>query len=310
VTASWSGAWPTVSVIVPTRDRPELLRAAIGSIRSQDYPGDIEILVTYDQSEPDESLNVDDPHRTVRVITNTRTQGLAGNRNTGILASTGDFVAFCDDDDEWLPGKLTAQITAMLGAPEAEMCTTGVRVAYDGSTTDRVLARDRVTLADLLRSRLQELHPSSFLMRRSALVDGIGLVDEAVPGSYGEDYEFLLRAARRTPIVNVPEVGVVALWHRQSYFTARWTTIATALEWLLERYPEFRSDPRGLARITGQIAFARAASGSRRSAMGWTGRTIRHSPREPRAYLALAVASRMVKADTVLGRLHRSGRGI
>jgi hypothetical protein len=154
------------------------------------------------------------------------------------------------------------------------------------------------------------MHPSAFLFRRDALINGIGLVSEDIPGSYGEDYELMLRAARRTPIVNVPIVGVVALWHRQSYFTARWTTIATALEWLLEQYPEFQTDPQGLARITGQIAFAKAASGSRGSAVKWAGRTIRQNPREARTYLSLAVASRVVKADAILRRLHDRGRGI
>jgi glycosyltransferase involved in cell wall biosynthesis len=299
-----------VSVVVPTRDRPELLRAAIEAILAQDYAGDVDVIVVFDQSEPDLSLAHDQPSRRVRVITNTRSTGLAGGRNSGIVAATGDYVAFCDDDDTWLPGKLSAQVAAMEAAPEAEMCATGVQIAYGDRTVDRVLDRDRVTMTELLRSRIQELHPSSFLFRRAALISGIGLVDEGIPGSYGEDYDLLLRAARRTPIVNVPMVGVVALWHRQSFFTARWTTIATALEWLLEQYPEFRTDPQGLARITGQIAFAKAASGSRSSAFRWAGRTIRHNPLEKRTYLSLAVASRVVSADAVMRRLHERGRGI
>lgn len=301
----------SVSVVVPTRNRPELVRATIASILEQEYAGDIDVIVVYDQSEPDPSLERDDgPSRRVRTITNSRTPGLAGGRNSGVLASTGEYVAFCDDDDTWLPGKLATQITAMTDAPAAEMCTTGVQIAYGDRRVDRTLERDRVTLTELLRSRIQEMHPSSFLFRRAALVDGIGLVDEEIPGSYGEDYELMLRAARRTPIVNVPTVGVVALWHKQSYFTARWTTIATALEWLLAEYPEFQSDPQGLARITGQIAFAKAASGSRSSAFRWAGRTIRHNPREKRTYLSLAVASHVVSADRIMRLLHDRGRGM
>ncbi len=300
----------SVSVVVPTRNRPELLRKAIDAILGQDYAGPIEIVVVYDQSEPDHSLERADAHRRVRVITNERTPGLAGGRNTGILAVTGELVAFCDDDDEWLPGKLAAQADLLAARPEAELCSIGVVIDYDGRDVDRALGVDSVTLPDLLRSRLTELHPSTFLFRRAALVDGIGLVDENIPGSYAEDYELLLRAARRAPIANAPGVGVRVRWHRQSYFTARWATIAEALEWLLERYPEFEGAPRGCARITGQIAFAQAAGGHRRDAMRWAGRTIRHSPREARSYLALAVATRLVSADTVLRRLHERGRGI
>jgi hypothetical protein len=100
------------------------------------------------------------------------------------------------------------------------------------------------------------------------------------------------------------------LWSQRSYFTARWATIVTALEWLLDRYPEFQRVPSGEARVSGQIAFASAAQGKRSDAMRWVGHTLRRNPTEPRAYLALTVASGAVSADTVLKRLHAVGKGI
>jgi glycosyltransferase involved in cell wall biosynthesis len=305
-----TGTNPRVSAVVPTRDRPELLRAALDAILGQDYPGPIEVVVVYDQSEPDSSIETDDPHRRVRVITNARSAGLAGARNTGILAATGELVAFCDDDDEWLPGKLTAQVTALAEEPEAEFVSCGIRVSYDDRVVDRPLALRRVSLSALLRDRMTELHPSTFLMKRDAVVNGFGLVDEEIPGSYAEDYEFLLRAARRVPLVNLPTPYVLVRWHKRSYFAQRWETISTALQWLLGRYPEFATVPAGEARVAGQIAFAQAAMGNRRNAMRWAGRTLARNPREPRAYLALAVASRAVHPDRVLRTLHKRGRGI
>jgi glycosyltransferase involved in cell wall biosynthesis len=303
--------YPSVSAVVPTRDRPELLRAALAAILGQDYPGPIEVVVVYDQSEPDMSLETTaDPSRQVRVISNSRTPGLAGGRNTGILASTGELVAFCDDDDEWLPGKLRAQADALAAGPGAEFVSCGIRVSYDGRTTDRILQMDSVPLAALLRDRMTELHPSTFLIRREALHNGFGLVDEEIPGSYAEDYEFLLRAARSAPLVNLRTPYVLVRWHKRSYFAQRWDTIASALQWLLQRYPEFATEPRGEARVAGQIAFAEAASGNRRNAVRWARRTLARNPREPRAYLALAVATRAVRPDTVLRSLHKRGRGI
>lgn len=53
----------------------------------------------------------------VRVITNTRVEGLAGARNSGITAATGDLIAFCDDDDERTPDKLAVQVPALQAAP-------------------------------------------------------------------------------------------------------------------------------------------------------------------------------------------------
>ncbi|MGW0505849.1 glycosyltransferase family 2 protein [Micromonospora sp. NPDC003241] len=304
-------SYPSVSAVVPTRDRPELLRAAVRAIVAQDYPGQVEVVVVYDQSEPDPSLvNLSGPDRTVRVVTNTRTPGLAGARNSGTLAAVGELIAFCDDDDEWLPGKLLAQVDALHAVPGAEFVSCGIRVTYDGRTVERVLDRDSISLADLLRDRMTELHPSTFVIRAAALRDGFGLVDEEIPGSYAEDYEFLLRAARSAPLVNLRTPYVTVRWHKRSYFAQRWDTISEALQWLLERYPEFATQPAGEARVAGQIAFAQAASGDRRGAMRWARRTIRRNPREPRAYLALAVAGRVVRADAVLRTLHKRGRGI
>ncbi|MFV2084346.1 glycosyltransferase family 2 protein [Micromonospora sp. LOL_021] len=301
---------PTISVVVPTRDRPELLREAIAAIREQDYPAPVEVVVVYDQSTPDTALASDDPHRPVRVICNGRTAGLAGARNSGILAATGELVAFCDDDDQWLPGKLTAQVDELLAHPDAEFVSCGIQVSYDGTVNDRVLDLDSVSLAALLRDRMTELHPSTFLIRRAALVDGFGLVDEEIPGSYAEDYEFLLRAARSAPLRNLRTPYVLVRWHKRSYFAQRWDTIATALQWLLDRYPEFATEPAGEARVAGQIAFAEAAAGHRRGAIRWARHTLARNPREPRAYLALAVASRAVRPDLVLRTLHKRGRGI
>jgi glycosyltransferase involved in cell wall biosynthesis len=301
---------PPVSVVVPTRDRPALLRGAVNAILAQDYAGPIEVIVVADQSDVDDSLRVAQPRRRVRVLRNRRVAGLAGARNTGILAATGDLVAFCDDDDEWLPGKLTTQVVALAATPEAEVACCGIRVSYGDRMVDRTLSTDRVPLAALLRSRLTELHPSTFLFRRDRLRDDIGLVDEQLPGSYGEDYELLLRAARRTPLVNVPAPLVLVRWHRRSYFAGRWLTISAALRRLLERYPEFAGDRRGEARVTGQIAFASAAGGDRSGAWHWARRTLRRHPAEPRAWLALAVAAGAVRPETVLRALHRRGRGL
>jgi glycosyltransferase involved in cell wall biosynthesis len=305
-----ASSWPAVSVVVPTRDRPELLRVALASIMGQDYPGDVEALVVFDQSEPDQQLAEQRAGRRVTVMTNTRSPGLAGGRNTGVLASRRELVAFCDDDDSWSATKLRVQVKALRAEPDAVMVTCGLRVHYGDEVVERTLDLARVGLQDLLRSRLTELHPSTFVLDRAAVLDRVGLVDEDIPGSYAEDYELLLRAARVHPIVHVHDTLVDVVWHPKSFFSGRWPMIAEALTWLLDRYPEFAEQPKGLARITGQIAFAYAASGRRREGWKWALRTVRHNPREARAYLAMAVATRVVSADRIVTALNRRGRGI
>jgi glycosyltransferase involved in cell wall biosynthesis len=301
---------PSISVIVPTRQRPELLRRAVASIAEQAYEGEIEVIVVFDQETPVDPGVATRDGRTIRTMTNDRAPGLAGARNSGILASTADVVGYCDDDDEWLPGKARRQVDALAAAPEAEVVVTGATIVYEDRTFDRIPASPAVTLEDLLRSRAQEVHPSSIVARRTAVLDGIGLVDEDIPGSYGEDYEWLLRAARRTPILAVRDPLVRVHWHRSSFFADRWSTMADAIQYLLAKHPEFQREPLGLARLYGRLAFANAAMGNRSEARAWARKTLRLNPRERRAYLALAVSTGAVSVETLMKLAHRRGRGI
>ena len=132
---------PSIGVVVPTRNRPRLLRRTLAAIAAQDYPGRVRVVVVYDQAEPDPSLDG------CEVLVNARTAGLAGARNTGILALDTDLVAFCDDDDEWLPDKLSAQV-AVLG--DADFVTCAIEVRYG----DRLVPR----LADLSWVGLEHVH--------------------------------------------------------------------------------------------------------------------------------------------------------
>ncbi len=241
---------PTVGVVVATRDRPGPLRAALASILGQEYPGDIEIVVVFDQSEPDLSLEQATGPRRVRVVPNVRTPGLAGGRNTGILALNTPYVAFCDDDDEWLAGKLTAQIDLLESLPDAVFCTTAMRVTWQGQTTDRLAGVDEVTLDDLARSRMAMLHSSAFVFRRSAAIDQFGLVDETLPKSMAEDWDLLIRAARVGPVAHIDHPYVLVVWGASSYFNDAWFDRNEAHQWLIDHHPEFRPHRRGSGSCT------------------------------------------------------------
>ncbi|MGL5810624.1 MAG: glycosyltransferase family 2 protein [Nocardioides sp.] len=301
---------PLVSVVIATRDRPEMVREAIQAVADQDLDAVVETIVVFDQSDPDPTLADSDPRRPVRVIANTHTAGLAGARNSGIDASTADFVAFCDDDDYWLPPKLRLQVALLEAKPGAGLATGGITVRYDNDEHPRTLDMDAVDFAELLRDRHTEMHPSTYLMRRSVLLDRIGLVSEEVPGGFGEDYEFLLRAAKVHPILNVDVPVAIVRWGKQSFFFRRWETMIAGLSWILERYPEFETSAVGAARIKGQIAFAHAAQKHRREALRWAARAFRQNPRELRAPLATAVAFGVISPARVMEILHHRGRGI
>lgn len=305
-----ASALPSVTVVIPTRDRPEQLREAIRAIAAQDYPGALDVTVVYDQERPEPGLAQEDLGVAVTVVENGRTPGLCGARNTGILGTGADLVAFCDDDDVWLPGKLESQVRALVAEPGAEFASTSIEVQFADSRSVRLAGQDRVTHADLLRSRYAMLHSSTFLSRRSALVDGIGLLDETIPGSMCEDWDILLRASARHPVVHVDEPLVRVLWGQTSFFSRRWETKLAAHLWMLQHHPDIWTSRIGVGRVLGQIAFDNAALGRRRAAVGYALRSLRRNPREHRAVLALLVAARLTSASTVLAMLHRRGRGI
>ena len=292
---------------MPTRDRPQTLAKTVRSIAAQSYPGDVECVIVFDRSEPAQ-VDVELPAgRQLRLITNTRTPGAAGARNTGILGSDGAVVAFCDDDDTWDAGKLRLQVER-LGQSAVGFVTCGTRFHYG----DKIIARpapESVDLRQLVRNRHAELGLPTFVLRRDALAE-IGLLDEAIPGSYGEDYDLLLRAARRGPILAVPQPLIDVFWHQQSFFAQRWRTIADGLDYLLAKHPELTADGRGRARIDGQRAFAHAAMAHRKDACLAGLRALRGNPLERRPYLALAVAAGIIPASSIIRLANQRGRGI
>ena len=297
---------PSIGVVIPTRDRPEELRRALDAVLAQDYSGELEVVVVFDRSEPDRSIETSN----VRCIANTRAPGLPGARNSGILSLDTDLVAFCDDDDEWLPGKLDAQVRSLV-ENDAEFLTTAVLVSYGGRSTPRLAGTNVVTHAQLIRSRMSMLHSSTFLIARPALVETIGLPDESIPGAYwAEDWDLLLRAARVRPIVHVDRPLVRVFWPAGTYSGRRWDTRIASLRWMLEHHTELAADRRGAARVYGQLAFAHAARRETGRSFSWAAKSVLRSPFEPRAYLATAVALRLASSERVLATLQRRGRGV
>ncbi len=302
----------SVSVVMATRDRPKLLRRAIDAALIQEHPGLLEIVVVFDRSEPDWALeSVPDEmglkDRRIVVKTNVRSPGLAGARNSGIAVAQHPWIAFCDDDDEWLPGKLVAQFAAIEAAPGAKVATTGVFIHFEGRDTARIPEANKLTFEGFLNDRMTEVHPSATLAAASLIAE-IGPVDEQIPGGYGEDYDWLLRAARATAFAVAPEPLVRVHWHGASFFFEKWKTIDDGLEYIVNKFPEFQSQP-GLARIRGQQAIARAAMKQRRLALRTAFEAFRLKPFEKRVPVALAIVAG-VPASLILKSAHKFGKGL
>lgn len=99
-----------VSAVIPTRNRPDLVLRAVRSALAQSHEN-LEVIVVVDgpDAATSNALKTIGDDR-LRVIVSSRSQGVANARNMGVEAADGDWIAFLDDDDEWLPEKTTLQM--------------------------------------------------------------------------------------------------------------------------------------------------------------------------------------------------------
>jgi len=101
---------PTVSVVIPTRNRPDLLRKALDSVLAQTF-ADYEVVVVVDGPDaPTEELLAAEPDPRVRFHVSAVAQGGGAARNEAIRRANGHWIAFLDDDDLWMPRKLERQL--------------------------------------------------------------------------------------------------------------------------------------------------------------------------------------------------------
>jgi glycosyltransferase involved in cell wall biosynthesis len=188
-----------VSVIIITRNRPELFKRAMASIAAQDYRP-IEVIVVDNVS--DVPVTVEPGDLSLKIHRNAAMRNLSANRNLGVGLASGSLVCFLDDDDYFLPGKLSLLASRMDGA---DLCYGNTRMVGPGGQTLGV-CRGSGGLADLMFYRF--VHPNSTLMRR-AVLDEV-LFDETLT-TY-EDVDFIFEVFRRFRVRHVDEL--VAVWNR------------------------------------------------------------------------------------------------
>lgn len=303
---------PGITAVVATKDRPALLRRALRSILAQDYPGTLEIVVVFDQHEIDPLTDLVDPSAgriPILRVRNSRTPGLAGGRNTGIRHSRTDLVAFCDDDDEWLPGKLSAQVDLWRAHPDASAISCAMRIVTRSGSHLR-MPEAVVRHRDFLTSRVAEVHTSSLLVRRRDVDEPGGFVDETLPSSYGEDYDMLLKLSRDGDVRCVREPLLTVHWDRPSFFAEKWRNLAAGLTHLIATHPDLIDHPRNAARMHGQIAFAHAAAGDRTTARTWARRAMSTRRTEPRVWATFAVTSGVMSPEVMVRTMNSLGKGL
>ena len=169
---------PKVSVIIPTCNRAKLVERAIKSVLDQTYR-DFEILVSDDGSADDTSqVVVGFSDKRIRFRPYNNNNGVAVLRNHAVKNSNGKYIAFLDDDDEWLPSKLEKQIRLLEGSPDK------LGAIYTGVTSldDRPGRILEIKIPQHRGNILQDLLLNNFITTSSIIVkkhcfDEVGLFD-------------------------------------------------------------------------------------------------------------------------------------
>ena len=192
-----------VSVVIPTRDRPAQAAAAVRSALAQTGV-DVDVWVVDDGSVRPLELAAGlgrDPR--VHLVRLARSCGPASARNTGVAASTGERVAFLDDDDRWRPGCLAHLAAALDGAGDDVAMVDGGFELWDGGRL--VLRHLPDPRRDLPRRLLEHpsIVPSTVLVRRAALL-AVGGFDPTLQRA--EDWDLWLRLTDRYRVEAVPVV--------------------------------------------------------------------------------------------------------
>ena len=229
---------PDVTVVIPTRDRWDLLSsAALPSALGQEDV-DIEVVVVDDGSTGATAERLRRAEAAlVRVVRHERALGVAAARNAGIAAARGAWVAFLDDDDLWSPRKLRVQLDAAARAGDAVFAYGGAAaVAADRSWLYSLHPPDPARLASTLLSRNVLWGGSSNVVARADVLRNLGGFDERLFQLC--DWDLWIRLSQAGAAAVCPEVVVGCIVHPRSMLLTSEDDVFEELDYLESKHRE------------------------------------------------------------------------
>lgn len=190
---------PRITVVIPTYNRPELVRLAVASVLAQTY-APAEIIVVDDGSTREVAPAMEDFGDRIRLIRQANT-GLSGARNTGIQAATTDWVAFLDDDDEYANDRLERAAESIRRFPTADVHVTNTTIVpISGPEIDLFAIRSRprdpwMHIDRPLTWVLRGCFFAQSLVVRKELLHSVGMFRK----TYYEDMDMYVRLAPHAP---------------------------------------------------------------------------------------------------------------
>ena len=206
---------PLVSVVTPAYNVAWCVPRAVDSVLAQDYPAR-EMIVVNDGSTDETSKVLARYGDAIRVI-DQENRGMSAARNAAIRAARGEFIAFLDADDWWLPTKLSKQVELMQSRPDIGFCSTAARVEdAQGRLLNHWGCRHHRTdiLDTLFAENAAIAGGCSAVMVRRRILDRTGLFDESLRGF--EDPDLWMRLAAVCNYACINEELVVILRREKS----------------------------------------------------------------------------------------------
>lgn len=196
---------PRISVIIPTFNRAHLLPRSIDSLLSQTLSAHSVVIVDDGSTDGTENL-VSEKYPEITYLKQDNL-GVSAARNAGIAATSDEWLAFLDSDDEWMPKKLQCQMEALSAEPEMMLCHTDEIWIRNGKHVNPMKKHDKH--GGWIFGKCLPLccvSPSSVIIHRSVF-DEVGLFDESLPAC--EDYDLWLRVTARYPVLYLNEKLIV-----------------------------------------------------------------------------------------------------
>jgi glycosyltransferase involved in cell wall biosynthesis len=232
-----------VSVIILTYNRAEMLRLAIASVLNQSFQ-DLEIIIVDDASE-DNTVEVVNSfgRKNIEYIRHKTNKGEAKARNTGLANAKGEYIAFLDDDDEWLREKLGAQVNLL------ENSSLEVGAVYTGCLCIRKTNNyvEAVKIPEKRGDISQEIFKKNFIIISSILLrkecfEKVGYFDEDMAS--GPDYDMWIRISKSYQFVYIKE-PMVKYYIHEGRLSTNFDLVIKGIETRLEKYREgFGIDPK------------------------------------------------------------------
>jgi glycosyltransferase involved in cell wall biosynthesis len=213
-TTAPAAALPTVSVVIPTRDRRRLLSETVATVLEQRRV-DWELIIVDDGS-TDDTLSylrsLHDPR--VRWTRHPESRGVSAARNAGFALARGEFVMFLDDDDLLRPDATARMVDALRAHPEALEATAACRLFHEDGDSVRVYRPDKHSYTRyILRELIFDCWAGSGQnLYRAAVIRDIGGFDPELPCN--EVLKLRLEVARRGPACVLPFVSTEYRQHR------------------------------------------------------------------------------------------------